>query len=201
MARGRPRAAEHCLARREGGDFFVDRIRADHIEGWKTRIADLIAAGDYSPTTVNGWMSILRVIMKGAKRRFRLPYLATEDVKDFDTSEHATYTEEEPNALTPEEVPKFLETMREVYPQHYAMTFLGLVTGLRPSTLRPFRRRGPEPDVLWDKARLRRSQIIGDEVMRTTKTKEALRDRSARRGDDRPPLACRHPARDTRDAG
>lgn len=86
--------------------------------------------------------------MKAAKRRFAIPFLATEDVKDFDTSEHATYTEEEPNALTPEEVPAFLAMMRELYPQHYAMTFLGLVTGLRPSTLRPLRRRGPEADVV-----------------------------------------------------
>jgi integrase len=111
--------------------------------------------------------------MKAAKRRFGLPYLATEDVSDFDTSEHATYTEEEPNALSPEEVPSFLERMRELYPQHYAMTFLGLITGLRPSTLRPLRRNGPEPDVRWEESRIlvRRSQTLGDEVMQTTKTK------------------------------
>lgn len=60
-----------------------------------------------------------------------------------------------------------------LYPQHYAMTFLGLITGLRPSSLRPLRRRGPEADVLWEKGRimLRRSQTLGDEVMRTTKQK------------------------------
>jgi integrase len=155
------------------GDFFIDRIRTEHVEKWKAGIAGLIAAGDYSPTTANGWFSILCVIMKAAKRKFQLPRLATEDVKAFDTSEHATYTEEEPNALSPEEVPKFLAAMRELYPQHYAMTFIGLITGLRPSTLRPLRRRGPEPDVQWDRARLlvRRSQTIGDEVMQTTKTK------------------------------
>ena len=53
------------------------------------------------------------------------------------------------------------------------MTYVGLITGLRPSSLRPVRRRGPEPDVLWDKNRLlvRRSHSLGDEVMRTTKQK------------------------------
>jgi hypothetical protein len=127
------------------GDFYVDRIRVEHVEQWKAGIAKLIGAGDYSPTTANGWLAILRVIMKAAKRRFQLPTLATEDVKDFDTSEH---------------VPRFLATVRELYPQHYAMTFVGIITGLRPSSLRPLRRRGPEPDVQWDKARLlvRRSQ-------------------------------------------
>ncbi len=184
-AKGRERwgyTLEHLVAGTEGekakkrvngfGDFFVDRIREEHIETWKAGIGELIAAGDYAPATANGWLAILRVIMKAAKRRFAIPFLATEDVKDFDTSEHATYTEEEPNALTPEEVPAFLAMMRKLYPQHYAMTFLGLVTGLRPSTLRPLRRRGPEADVVWEKARLlvRRSQTVGDEVMRTTKT-------------------------------
>src|SRR5262249_35847142 len=129
-AKGRERwryTLEHLIAGTSGekarkhvtgfGDFFVDRLRVEHVEAWKAGIAQLIASRDYSPTTANGWLSILRVIMKAAKRRFQLPYLAIEDVKDFDTSEHATYTEEEPNALTPSEVPTFLETMRTLYPQ------------------------------------------------------------------------------------
>lgn len=185
-AKGRERwryTLQHLIAGTDGekaerfvtgfGDYFLDRLTAEHVEEWKAGIAELIAAGDYSPTTANGWLSIFRVILKAAKRKFNLPFLATADVKDFDTSEHATYTEEEPNALAPEEVPLFLMTMRDLYPQHYAMTYLGLITGLRPSTLRPLRRRGGEADVLWDKARIlvRRSQTLGDEVMNTTKTK------------------------------
>ena len=91
----------------------------------------------------------------------------------IDTSEHATYTEEEPNALEPDKVSEFLACMREVYPQHYAMTFLGFATGLRPSSLRPLRRKGPAPDVRWDEGVIlvRRSHSLGDEVMDTTKTK------------------------------
>ena len=51
------------------------------------------------------------------------------------------------------------------------MSFLALITGLRPSSLRPVRRRGSEADVLWDQGRLlvRRSHTVGEEVMRTTK--------------------------------
>jgi integrase len=111
--------------------------------------------------------------MKAAKREFRLDHLATDDVKDFDASEHNTYSEEEPNALLPEEVGAFLEAMRASYPQFYAMVFLGLATGLRPSSLRPLRRRGIEADVLWDQGRLlvRRSQTLGNEVVNTTKQK------------------------------
>ena len=53
------------------------------------------------------------------------------------------------------------------------MTYLGLVTGLRPSSLRPLRRRGTEADVLWEEGqlRVRRSQTLGNEVMNTTKQK------------------------------
>ena len=80
---------------------------------------------------------------------------------------------EEPNALLPDEVAAFLEAMHRCYPQHYAMTYLGLVTGLRPSSLRPLRRRGAEADVLWEEGqlRVRRSQTLGNEVMNTTKQK------------------------------
>jgi integrase len=91
--------------------------------------------------------------------------------ESFDTSEHPTYTEEEPNALTVEETRAFLACMQGDFPQHFAMTYLGFATGLRPSSLRPLRRTGATPDVLWDQGVLlvRRSHTIG-EVMETTKT-------------------------------
>ena len=71
--------------------------------------------------------------MKAAKREFRLAHLATEDAKNFDTSERETYGEEQPNTLLPDEVPVFLATTRRLYPQHYPMVYIGLITGLRPS--------------------------------------------------------------------
>ncbi len=94
----------------------------------------------------------------------------------LDTSEWATYTEEEPNALAVGEVPCFMERAGEMYPQHYAMLALGLATGRRPSELRPLRRKGPEADVLWAEGVLlvRRSETMG-EVRETTKTGRRLR--------------------------
>jgi integrase len=155
------------------GEMFIDTITSAHIEAWKEQIAALITAGDYAPTTINGWLAILRVIMKAAKRQFSLSTLATEGVEGFDESEHETYTEEEPNALLPHEVPIFLARFRAMHPAHYAMLYLGLVTGLRPSSLRPLRRSGEEADVHWDTGRLlvRRSHTYMDETMRTTKQK------------------------------
>ncbi|MFI5301926.1 MAG: hypothetical protein ACHREM_27875, partial [Polyangiales bacterium] len=155
------------------GEMFVDAISIGHVDAWRGAVARLVEAGDYAPTTINGWLAILRVVMKAAKRKFALPHLATEGVENLDTSEHATYTEEEPNALLPGEVAAFLDKLRVLHPEHYAMVFVGLITGLRPSSLRPLRRRGAEPDVLWETGRLlvRRSHTSHDEVMRTTKQK------------------------------
>jgi integrase len=103
---------------------------------------------------------------------FELPRNPLDGIRNFDTSEHG-YTEEEPNSLTVEEVPRFLLKMRELYPQHFAFVCLGFSLGHRPSTLRPLRRAGPTPDVLLDERIIlfRRSHTEGDDVMATTKTK------------------------------
>jgi integrase len=140
-------------------------------------MAKRITAGEMSPHTANTRLSTLKVIMRAAKREFRLPRLATDELRRFDTSEHDTFTEEEPNSLTLDEVPLFLARLLELYPQHYAMTYVGIALGLRPSSLRPMRRSGATPDILWDENVLliRRSQTVGEEVMNTTKTKKKQR--------------------------
>ena len=69
-------------------------------------------------------------------------------MRGFRESNHVTYTEEAPNALTTDQVPLFLEHLKALFPQYYAMAYLGFATGLRPSSLRPLRRRGEEVDFL-----------------------------------------------------
>lgn len=178
-ARGREKwvySLQHLIAGTEGvpgfGDMFIDQIHVRHVETWKGKIAKLVAAEEYSPHTVNGWINILFTILRAAKREFELEHDATKGVLLLDTSEHDTYSEEEPNALTEEEVVRFLNGMFDNYPQFFAMTYLGLATGLRPSSMRPLRRKGQNPDVLWETSviLIRRSHALGDEVMKTTKT-------------------------------
>jgi integrase len=150
----------------------MDEIRVAHVEAWKAGVAKLVAQGLYSPVTVNGWISTLFVILRRAQAEMDIKHDATKGVHLLDTAEHETYTEEEPNALTEAEVGLFLNCMFDNFPQHFAMTYLGLATGLRPSSMRPLRRKGGQPDVLWDKSQLliRRSHTLGKEVMKTTKT-------------------------------
>ena len=167
---------EHLIKGTKGvsgfDQMFMDHVRAEHIETWQLGIARLIEQGKYAPSTANGWLHVLKVVFKTAKRELGLAMNATEGVDSFDTSVHAAYTEEEPNSLDADETGRFLNGMREEFPQHYAIAFLGFATGLRPSSLRPLRRKGESSDVLWDEAALlvRRSHTLGEEVMEKTKT-------------------------------
>lgn len=180
------------------GDFWCHELRYADIVEWRAKVAArfdlpkriphpdaerakagaLIRNPEHtSPTTANGWLSILRLVCKQMSAELELERDPAAAVRDFDTSEHPAYTEERPNALTPDQAQKFLAHIQENYPQHYAMTLLGFVTGLRPSSLRPLRRKGDEPDVLWTEGAIlvRRSNSLGQEVMNTTKTKRRQR--------------------------
>jgi len=153
------------------GELFVDAIRRSDIDQWLDEAAKRVEDGEYSPVTVNNWLRMLKVILGAAASEFEWERNPAAGVEYLDTSTHATYTEEQPNSLTPDEVPRFLALMKQRHPQHFGIAALGFATGLRPSSLRPLRRRGPTPDVLWDEGILlvRRSQTRGTEVMESTK--------------------------------
>lgn len=156
------------------GRMRVDEIRRADVLAWRRGLSALRTPKGkaYSPNTLNGWLRVLRAVLSAAVNEFELERNPVARVEPIDASEHHTYTHEEPNALTAEEGRAFLASMRELYPQHFAMTVLGLATGLRPSSLRPLRRSGPNADVLWDEGVLlvRRSHTERDEVMNCTKT-------------------------------
>ncbi len=161
---------EHHLVP-EFGDFYIDQLHPTVIKAWQAKLAAKIKAGKMAPTTANTILGVLKQITDEAVTDY--------DVRDpmrgvdpFDTREHTTYTEEEPNSLAPADVPRFLAAMKRLHPDHYAFTVLGITTGLRPSSLRPLRRDGASADVKWDEGILiiRRSHTLGDGVMETTKT-------------------------------
>lgn len=153
------------------GEFFVDRLTAADVEEWKGRFATKIRAGAAKPTSGNTILSVLRVITAAAADEFDIRD-PMRRVRPFDTRGHRTYTDEAPNSLAPADVPRFLTAMRERFPHYYAITLLGFVTGLRPSSLRPLRRRGDSPDLDLDAGVLlvRQSHTRGAEIMPATKT-------------------------------
>ena len=158
------------------GDLDVEAIKRRDIEEWKTKLALHVRAGTLSPNTVNGRLRVLLSTLRSAVADYELAYDPTRAVKPLDTSTWQTYTEEEPNALTVDEVPAFMAQAQALFPQHYAQLALGLATGRRPCELRPLRWKGETPDILWHDGVLlvRRSQVIGDAENRT-KTKTRLR--------------------------
>lgn len=171
------------------GDYACRDLRPWHFAKWREALAEKIAGGHrwtvklrsgrteergtmLSPRTANGWIAQLRVICAAMTSQFDLDRDPSRDLKAFDTSQHPTYRREAPNALTGEMAARFLEEMRRLYPQHYAMTLLGFVTGKRPSTLRPLRASGPDADIDWTEGsvQFRRSHTVGRKTMGGTKT-------------------------------
>jgi hypothetical protein len=153
-------------------ELYVDAVRTRDVLAWRSEVARWVRAGTFSPNTANTDLSVLRVILAHAKLDFELPSNAAREVPAFDTSQHRTYTREQPNSLKASELREFLACLREKFPQHFAMAFTGFCTGLRPSSLRPLRRAGATPDVLWDEKVLlvRRSHTRRDVTMVGTKT-------------------------------
>lgn len=164
------------------GEVFLPRLKASRVEAWKVdalerpRPPRRLKGGKLGKpmppparATVNTWLAILRVIMTAAANEFEWPRDPLASVKPLDTSTVRTYTEEQPNSLTTDEARRFLVAMAELYPQHLAMTLLGFATGLRPSSMRPLRRKGEAPDVLWTQGvvLVRRSQWSGDPMEKT----------------------------------
>jgi hypothetical protein len=166
------------------GPILIDKLTRDDIEQWKaselvgarkhtkgTKHRRAIERGRYSPATANTVLAILRQITAEASREYNIRDVAA-DVDNVNTRGHRTYTYEEPNSVKPEDVPRFLAEFRAKFPDHYAFVFLGFTTGLRPSSLRPLRAKGPNADVKWDDGKLliRRSHTRGAEIMDATKT-------------------------------
>jgi hypothetical protein len=173
----------------EFGDLPCEAIGPWHLAKFRTKLAERITngwtwtirlrnrklqerSGHLSPRTANSMFSIMRVVSVAMTSQLNLSKDPCIGLKDFDTSQRPTYTDEAPNTLTSAWAAKFLVGMRERFPQHYAMALLGFVTGKRPSTLRPIRRAGPEADIDWNEnfVRFRRSHTRGDTTMVGTKT-------------------------------
>ena len=148
------------------GEWYIDKLTKRDIEAWK------VAFGErgYAPTYGNTLLAVLKTILNAASEDFEIADPSVK-VHPFDTKAHRTYTAEEPNSFRLEHVVPFLDAMRVRWPEHYAMIYLGMWTGWRPSMLRPLRRRGPECDVNWQTGEIqaRRSHSRGDEVMQGTK--------------------------------
>lgn len=152
--------------------IYVDKLTRADIEAWRDSWEPRINARKKSPITVNDWIAILRVITKKMQADFGLREDPCLHVEPVSTKGHRTYTFEQPNSLSVDELSTFFEIAWEKHPQHFGVILLGSVTGLRPSSLYALRRRGDDADVKWDQGLVlvRRSRGIKGRVMEMTKT-------------------------------
>lgn len=117
------------------GDWYVDAIRRAHAEDWLVKSArkkHMCTGKPLSPVTVNGWLRILKACVSAYYREHELgqsPLAGIEPLREPRRSR------EDPNSLAPDQLSKVLEAFREEYPQHYAMLFIGMTTGMRWSEL------------------------------------------------------------------
>jgi integrase len=156
--------------------FYVDRIRRADVLAWKAtiKIGKNRKKGDVSPVYANDWLGVLAIISKAAVVKFDLEYDFMMNVPKFATRHWRTRLKEKPINLTPTELAVFLSIYRERHPDTYAMVALGYMIGARPSSLRPIRRKGPNPDYNAKTGALilRQSHTLGEEVMDSTKNAE-----------------------------
>jgi integrase len=116
---------DHILNRSGGlGEFYFDSLKRMDVQAWVNKE---IAAG-YAPSTVRGWFTILRTLVKDAVADLGIAPDPTHRVTLPDEPERA-----EPNALTPEELGRFLAAVKgnKRYSRNYALTVLLTFTGLR----------------------------------------------------------------------
>ena len=97
------------------GDWYIDQIRRGDIEEWKAAQGARVEKGKLSPHTVNGWLRILLTTLERAIVEMDLEYDPTKGIRPLDTSTWHTYTEEEPNSLTVDEVPRFVACARTLH--------------------------------------------------------------------------------------
>ena len=112
------------------GDIYLDKLNQGDIEQWMQRLrTSRNERGQcFSPGTVNYAWRVLRTVLRDAVAELDLARDPTLRVRSL--PEEAKDTDD-PNVLTSEEIPRFLKAMQNLFPQHYALTFIGLTTGMR----------------------------------------------------------------------
>ena len=161
--------------RRTFGPMFLDQITHVEARAWRKHLETIVATGTFVVPFANDLIRHFKLIMRIASQEpHSLIAKNFDGLPMLDTSTYDPHPEEDPNSLDPALVKAFCEKARELYPQHFAMIVMAFTFGLRPSTMRPLRRKGERADIDWTTGRLvlRRSQVCRDVVMDKIKTKK-----------------------------
>jgi integrase len=110
------------------GAFYYDALKPADVQAWINKMLRASGPNDkpYAIETVRAWFRVFRTMTRDAIVQLDLTRDCTSRINFPDAQER-----EEANALTPEELSKFLEAMRTQYPRNYALTVTLAFTGLR----------------------------------------------------------------------
>jgi integrase len=112
------------------GGTYVEQIRRGDVEAWKARMTTRKgpSGNTYATRTINGWLRVLLIMLRDAVVDLDLGHDPTLRVKEL--PERDTYLRD-PNCLSREELPRFLEMFQKMYSRFYPIVLLGVFTGAR----------------------------------------------------------------------
>jgi len=117
------------------GDWYVVAIRRSDVEDWLARTAgkpSMRTGEPVSPVTVNLW---LRTFQACVSAFYREHELGVSPLAGIEPLRVPPRPKNDPNSLPASLLPDVLEKFKDLYPQHYAMLFVGMTTGMRWSEL------------------------------------------------------------------
>ncbi len=108
------------------GDYYLDALRAEDIQRWMGQQAKTKA-----PSTVNSVLRVMRVMFADAAASHGIPNPVARIRALPERSRRCLEGDEGGNVLTAQEMSRFLEALRERWPQWYALVFTQFATARR----------------------------------------------------------------------
>lgn len=140
------------------GHVYLDELTPLMLKDWLTQMAQKRKPRGprFAASTVNGWLRVLKAVMRSAIVDLDLardPTLGVRALPD------GGYSDEGGNVLTAQEVTRFLSEAHTHFPEQYPMILIGLTTGMRFGELSALH----WDDISFDQGVIvvRRSQVRG----------------------------------------
>lgn len=144
------------------GSYFLDALAPEDVLTWFTKLTE-----SYAAATANGCLRLLKTVMADAKVQYGLRCDPTARVRAVPEVRLDELDTDGPvNILSAEEMGKFLFTLRERWPQWYAMVFTQFATAARFGEVSALR--WEDIDEQRAVVKVRRAQWRG--IVSTTKT-------------------------------
>ena len=117
------------------GDHYVDAVGRADVLAWREQAKERIGLRTkrrVAPATVNGWVRVLQALVASY---YADNGLGPSPLTRIRALREPSRRKDDPNTLAPDLLPVVLDKFEQLYPQHYALLFIGLSTGMRWSEL------------------------------------------------------------------